>query len=238
LNLSADNLEEILLLMPSNLKQTDKKHLRSLNNLHHINVNNNNNDFLNSTIVNEIDTKINDNQLDYQSKANNEQQQQQQLEQIKNESIQVYFKRWIILLVFCSITLLNAFNWIEYSIIQDVVIQFYNESLPKGKAEQYDATNWLSMVYMLTYIPLVFPAMFLLDRKGLRLSCTLGALLTAVGAILKCAAVKPNLFPVAMLAQTICGIAQSFTLGIPARLSALWFGPTEIATATSVIRLL
>ncbi len=224
--------------MPSNLKQTDKKHLRSLNNLHHINVNNNNNDFLNSTIVNEIDTKINDNQLDYQSKANNEQQQQQQLEQIKNESIQVYFKRWIILLVFCSITLLNAFNWIEYSIIQDVVIQFYNESLPKGKAEQYDATNWLSMVYMLTYIPLVFPAMFLLDRKGLRLSCTLGALLTAVGAILKCAAVKPNLFPVAMLAQTICGIAQSFTLGIPARLSALWFGPTEIATATSVIRLL
>ena len=220
--------------MPSNLKQTDKKHLRSLNNLHHVHVNNNNNnnhDILNVNTVNETDTRINENPLDAQSKTNTE----QQLEQIKNESIQVYFKRWIILLVFCSITLLNAFNWIEYSIIQDVVIQFYNESLPSGKAEQYDATNWLSMVYMLTYIPLVFPAMFLLDRKGLRLSCTLGALLTAVGSIIKCTAVKPNLFPVAMLAQTICGIAQSFTLGIPARLSALWFGPTEIATATSVI---
>ncbi len=225
--------------MPSNLKQTDKKHIRSLNNLHHVNVNNNNNDYIDlsktisTTIVNEIDPKLNENKLDNQA-MNNEDQK----EQIKNESIQVYFKRWIILLVFCSITLLNAFNWIEYSIIQDVVIQFYNESLPSDKADQYDATNWFSMVYMLTYIPLVFPAMFLLDRKGLRLSCTLGALLTAVGAIIKCAAVKPNLFPVAMLAQTICGIAQSFTLGIPARLSALWFGPTEIATATSVINYL
>jgi FLVCR family feline leukemia virus subgroup C receptor-related protein len=138
------------------------------------------------------------------------------------------------LFVFCSITLLNAFNWIEYSIIQDVVVVFYNQSLPQDKEAQTDATNWFSMVYMLAYIPLVFPAMFLLDRKGLRLSCILGALLTAIGAILKCAAVRPDLFAVAMLAQTICGIAQSFTLGIPARLSALWFGPTEIATATSV----
>ena len=74
--------------------------------------------------------------------------------------------------------------------------------------------------------------------------------------LVKCAAVRSDLFAVAMLAQTICAIAQAFTLGIPARLSALWlvikiffpdstiktqhlkysrFGPTEIATATSVI---
>jgi FLVCR family feline leukemia virus subgroup C receptor-related protein len=76
--------------------------------------------------------------------------------------------------------------------------------------------------------------MFLLDRKGLKLSCILGALLTAIGACLKCAAVRPDLFAVAMSAQTVCAIAQAFTLGIPARLSALWFGPTEIATATSI----
>lgn len=37
-----------------------------------------------------------------------------------------------------------------------------------------------------------------------------------------------------MLGQTICAIAQSFTLSVPARLSALWFGPTEISTATSI----
>lgn len=132
------------------------------------------------------------------------------------------------------ITLLNSFNWIEYGIIQDVVIFFYNASLPQDEAQQIDAVNWFSMVYMLTYIPLVFPAMFLLERKGLRLSCILGALLTFVGACIKCAAVRPDLFAVAMAGQTICAIAQSFTLGIPARLSALWFGPDEIGLATSV----
>jgi hypothetical protein len=165
--------------------------------------------------------------------------QHQQLHQESNavlfkDQVQVYFKRWIILLVFCMVSLLSAFNWIEYGIIQDVVITFYNESLPEDPASRYDAVNWLSMVYMLCYIPLVFPAMFLLERKGLRLSCILGALLTAVGSAIKIAAVRPDLFAVAMLGQTVCAVAQAFTLGVPARLSALWFGPNEIGLATSV----
>ncbi len=117
---------------------------------------------------------------------------------------QLYFRRWIILFIFASISLLSAFNWIEYNIIQDVTIKFYNASLPEGEVEQNDAVNWFSMVYMLCYIPLVFPSMFLLDKKGLRLSCVLGALLTTIGSIIKCAAVDPNLFLVAMAGQTIC----------------------------------
>jgi len=71
----------------------------------------------------------------------------------------IYFKRWIILFIFSFISLLSAFNWIEYNIIQDVTIAFYNESLPVGEIQQNDAVNWFSMVYMLCYIPLVFPAM-------------------------------------------------------------------------------
>ncbi len=139
---------------------------------------------------------------------------------------QTYFKRWIILFIFSFISLLSAFNWIEYNIIQDVTIAFYNKSLPEDEVEQNDAVNWFSMVYMLCYIPLVFPAMFLLDKKGLKLSCILGALLTTIGSIIKCAAVNPNLFAVAMLGQTICAIAQAFTLSVPARLSALWYNYT------------
>lgn len=92
----------------------------------------------------------------------------------------VYFKRWIILFIFCFITMLSAFNWIEYNIIQDVTIAFFNASLPEDEAQKNDAVYWFSMVYMLCYIPFVFPAMFLLDRKGLKLSCILGSLLTTV----------------------------------------------------------
>jgi FLVCR family feline leukemia virus subgroup C receptor-related protein len=146
----------------------------------------------------------------------------------------IYFRRWLILLIFSFISLLSAFNWIEYNIIQDVTIKFYNRSLPVGEVEQNSAVNWFSMVYMLCYTPLVFPAMFLLEKKGLKLSILLGGLLTTIGSIIKCFAAKPEYFYLAILGQTICAIAQAFTLAVPARLSGLWFGPEQVALATSI----
>lgn len=90
------------------------------------------------------------------------------------------------------------------------------------------------MVYMLAYIPLIFPATWLLDRKGLRLVAILGSLLNAVGAWIKCVAIHPSRFAVLMTAQTVCAVAQIFILGIPAELAAVWFGPNEVSTATSI----
>jgi MFS transporter, FLVCR family, feline leukemia virus subgroup C receptor-related protein len=37
-----------------------------------------------------------------------------------------------------------------------------------------------------------------------------------------------------MLGQIVCAMAQSFILCIPTRLAAQWFGPNEVATATSI----
>ncbi len=91
------------------------------------------------------------------------------------------------------------------------------------------------MIYMLCYLIFVFPAMYLLDKKGLKFSIVLGSFLTTIGSVIKCFAVNPDFFLIAMLGQTICAIAQAFTLSIPSRLSALWFGNDQIALATSVI---
>lgn len=96
------------------------------------------------------------------------------------------------------------------------------------------ALDWLSMIYMLAYIPFIFPATWLLDRYGLRVTAIVGALLNAVGAWIKCAAIGPSRFAVLMTAQGVCAIAQIFILGIPARLAAVWFGPSEVSTATSI----
>lgn len=147
----------------------------------------------------------------------------------------LYFKRWIILLIFCLITFLSSFNWIHFSIIQDVVIVFYNESLPQNQNDKFDAVNWLSMIYMLAYIPLVFPSMYILDHKGLKITLVIGSFLNCVGAIIKCCCIREDLFLVAILGQFFCAIAQSFILGVPSRISALWFGENEVSTATSVI---
>ena len=146
----------------------------------------------------------------------------------------VYKRRWFMLGLFVAYSFSNAYQWIHLNIIGNVVIRFYNESLPGDSFQQATAIDWLSMIYMLAYIPLIFPATWLLDKKGLRITLICGAFLNALGAWIKCACVSTDRFAVLMFAQTICAIAQIFILGIPARLAAVWFGPNQVSTATSI----
>lgn len=94
-----------------------------------------------------------------------------------------------------------------------------------------DKIDWLSIVYMVAYVPLIFPATWLLDRRGLRLTALLGSGLNCAGAWLKCASVRPDLFGVTVTAQVICSVAQVFILGLPSRIASVWFGPREVSTA-------
>ena len=145
-----------------------------------------------------------------------------------------YKRRWVMVLLFCLYSMSSAYQWIHLNIIANVIIKYYNESLPENQFQRETAVDWLSMIYMLAYIPLIFPATFLLDKKGLRIVAICGSFLNALGAWLKVACLSPDRFGVLMFAQTICAIAQIFVLGLPARLAAVWFGPSEVSTATSL----
>uniref|UniRef100_A0A8C9XFZ7 Choline/ethanolamine transporter FLVCR1 n=1 Tax=Sander lucioperca TaxID=283035 RepID=A0A8C9XFZ7_SANLU len=135
----------------------------------------------------------------------------------------LYPRRFAVLLVFSLYSLVNAFQWIQYSIIANVFTRYYGVT--------NDKVDWLSIVYMVVYIPLIFPATWLLDRKGLRLTALLGAGLNCIGAWLKCASVSPELFGVTVTAQVVCSVAQVFILGLPSRVASVWFGPGEVSTA-------
>lgn len=135
----------------------------------------------------------------------------------------LYFRRFAVLTVFSLYSLVNAFQWIQYSIITNIFTVYYN--VPNDKID------WLSIVYMVAYIPLIFPATWLLDKKGLKITALLGSGLNCIGAWLKCASVRPDLFGVTMTAQTICSVAQVFILGLPSRIASVWFGPKEVSTA-------
>ncbi|XP_055042528.2 heme transporter FLVCR1 [Misgurnus anguillicaudatus] len=134
-----------------------------------------------------------------------------------------YLWRFAVLAVFSLYSLVNAFQWIQYGIIANIFTNYYNVSDVM--------VDWLSVVYMVAYVPLIFPATWLLDKKGLRMTALLGAGLNAVGAWVKCASVGPNLFWVTMTAQIICSVAQVFILGLPSRIASVWFGPSEVSTA-------
>ncbi|KAM9317061.1 choline/ethanolamine transporter FLVCR1 [Gastrophryne carolinensis] len=135
----------------------------------------------------------------------------------------LYRRRFVVLGVFSLYSLVNAFQWIQYSIIASIFTGFY------GVSNQ--GIDWLSVVYMVVYVPLIFPATWLLDTRGLRLTALLGSGLNCLGAWLKCASARPDLFPVTMLAQTVCSVAQVFILGLPSRVASVWFGPKEVSTA-------
>uniref|UniRef100_A0A8C4U602 Choline/ethanolamine transporter FLVCR1 n=1 Tax=Falco tinnunculus TaxID=100819 RepID=A0A8C4U602_FALTI len=135
-------------------------------------------------------------------------------------------RRLAVLAVFSCYSLVNAFQWIQYSILSNVFAGFYGVS--------FTQIDWLSMVYMVAYVPLILPATWLLDARGLRLTALLGAGLNGLGAWLKCASLAPGRYPLTLAAQAVCAVAQVFILGLPSRIASVWFGPTEVSTACAV----
>lgn len=138
----------------------------------------------------------------------------------------LYKRRWMIVLLFSSYSLCNSFQWIQYGIIGNIFMKFYN----------VDAftIDWMSMIYMLTYIPLIFPVTWLLDKKGLRVIALVATALNCAGTWIKVASVRPNLFAVTFLGQFCCSFAQVFILGMPSRIASVWFGSEEVSTACSI----
>lgn len=138
----------------------------------------------------------------------------------------VYKRRWVMVLLFSSYSLCNAFQWIQYGIINNIFMKFYN-------VDSF-AIDWMSMIYMLTYIPFIWPVSWLLDKKGLRLIALLATAINCLGTWIKVASVKQNLFWVTMLGQFAGSLSQVFILGMPSRLASVWFGSEEVSTACSI----
>lgn len=64
--------------------------------------------------------------------------------------------RWFILGIFVVYSASNSAQWIQYTIIQDIVVKYYEVS-PSLVA-------WTSMIYMITYIPLILVGSWFLDK--------------------------------------------------------------------------
>jgi len=69
----------------------------------------------------------------------------------------LYKRRWPILFIFVLYSMSNAMQWTQYAIINDIITRFYS-------VDSY-AVSWTSMIYMTTYVVLIFPASWFLDKK-------------------------------------------------------------------------
>ncbi|XP_063903333.1 uncharacterized MFS-type transporter C09D4.1 isoform X2 [Zophobas morio] len=57
---------------------------------------------------------------------------------------------------------------------------------------------------------------------------------TCAGAWIKVGSVSPDRFWVGFLGQAVVALSQVFVLSVPARLAAVWFGPSQVSSACSI----
>ncbi|XP_056282082.1 feline leukemia virus subgroup C receptor-related protein 2-like isoform X3 [Pseudoliparis swirei] len=138
----------------------------------------------------------------------------------------LYKKRWLIVFLFSAYSLSNGYQWIQYGSISNIMMKFYG-------VDSF-SIDWLAMVFMLTYIPFIFPVAWLLQKKGLRVTALLANVLNLAGTWIKVASAKSNLFGVTMLGQFMSALSLVFILGMPSRMASVWFGTSEVSTACSI----
>lgn len=137
----------------------------------------------------------------------------------------LYKRRWVVLAVFSLISMSNEVIWISLSSITSVVKEYYGVS--------YIAVNWLSMIYMLFYL-FVFLAALALDRKGLKFTIMIGAVLNGLGSCARLIGTNRDGFAMVFVGNALAALAQCFILFVPPSLAAIWFGENERATASAV----
>ena len=134
--------------------------------------------------------------------------------------------RWGALLLFGAATLLNQAHWGTFAPIAAIVATYLGVEVTQ--------VDYLSLVYMILYVPLFLISCYVIDRRGLRFSVVSGAVLNAVGSILRTIGGFTASFGLVMAGQLFAATAQLLLFFVPSRIALAWFPATERATATGI----
>jgi fucose permease len=147
-------------------------------------------------------------------------------DEIEDESMRVGLstKRWLILSLFCLVSLSNANVWATAQPITEAFARHYSVSVLW--------VNSLSVVYMVVYVAGAIPAAYILDSFGLRVGVLIASSLTALGASLR--AIPFGGFLPLFVGQCVAAVAQLFVLSVPSKVAGQWFGPKERGVATGI----
>ncbi len=115
-------------------------------------------------------------------------------------------------------------GWIAFAPLSDVLQNNYGVSIY--------LVNYLSQSFMLAYIPMNQPAVYVLDRIGLKTGMTVGIVGTTIGLWMKCLI---NIsFNYVVIGQTVIAIAQPFMLNACSKLSANWYPAGERLISSAI----
>jgi len=143
---------------------------------------------------------------------------------MEQTSYKVYGYRWVVLLAFMLVVIVNQLLWITFAPITSSAAKHYGVSdLSIGL---------LSMSFMIVYIVVSIPASWVIDTYGIRVAVGTGAALTGVFGLLR-GLWAPD-YTLVLVAQIGIAIGQPFILNAITKVAARWFPIQERATASGL----
>ena len=140
------------------------------------------------------------------------------------QEIKVYGYRWVVLLAFMAVIALNQLLWITFAAITTDATLFYGVSdLSIGL---------LSLIFMVVYIFVSFPASWVIDTYGIRVGVGIGAILTGVFGLMR--GLTASNYTWVLVAQIGIAVGQPFILNAITTIAARWFPAGERATASGI----
>ncbi len=135
-----------------------------------------------------------------------------------------YPYRWIVLFAFMLVMGIQQLLWITFASITSSAVAFYHVS-DMG-------IGMLSLIFMVVYIIVSFPASWVIDTFGFRISVGLGALFTCVFGMLR--GVLASDYAWVMVCQVGIAIGQPFIINAVSKVAVKWFPLKERATASGL----
>ena len=140
------------------------------------------------------------------------------------QDIKVYNYRWVVLFVYFIINALMQIQWIAFAPITSQAVAFY-----KVPAIQIDL---LSLIFMIVYLFVSFPASYIIDTWGIRLGIGIGAALMGIFGFMK--GFYGANYNMVILAQIGIAVGQPFVLNSVTKVGARWFPLHERATQAGI----
>ena len=139
---------------------------------------------------------------------------------MEQSGIKVYGYRWVVLLVYFLVNALMQLQWIIFAPITSEAVKFYN--VP---AMQIDL---LSLIFMVVYIFVSFPASYIIDTWGIRIGIGIGAVLMGVFGFMK--GFYGANYDMVVIAQIGIAVGQPFVMNAVTKVGVRWFPLHERAT--------
>jgi MFS family permease len=151
----------------------------------------------------------------------------QKIFRMKDENIKIYGYRWIILVSFMLVIIVNQLLWITFAAITIDATKFY------GVTDLM--IGMLSMVFMIVYIFVSIPASWVIDKYGFRVAVGIGAGLTAIFGLLR--GLMASDYTMVLVAQIGIAIGQPFILNSITKVASRWFPMQERGMASGLASL-